>query len=95
LGIPLLLVATATEWAGPARLPRELVRAGFDVSVLAPRHALVAKSRYAGAVTYLSDAATPMQWAYMLAASLGARTPPPLHFLRCTVIHRNLAAGLQ
>jgi predicted ATP-grasp superfamily ATP-dependent carboligase len=69
------LVATATEWAGPARLPRELVRAGFDVSVLAPRHALVAKSRYAGAVTYLSDAATPMQWAYMLAASLGARTP--------------------
>jgi len=75
LGIPLLLVATATEWAGPARLPRELVRAGFDVSVLAPKRALLAKSRYAGAVTYLPDAATPMQWAYMLAASLGARTP--------------------
>jgi predicted ATP-grasp superfamily ATP-dependent carboligase len=75
LGIPLLLVATATEWAGPARLPRELVRAGFDVSVLAPMHALLTKSRYVGAVTYLPDAATPMQWAYMLAASLGARTP--------------------
>lgn len=75
LGIPLLLVATATQWAGPARLPRELVRAGFDVSVLAPKRALVAKSRYVGAVTYLPDAATPMQWAYMLAASLGALTP--------------------
>jgi predicted ATP-grasp superfamily ATP-dependent carboligase len=75
LGLSLLLVATATEWAGPARLPRELVRAGFDVSVFAPKRALVAKSRYAGAVTHLPDAATPMQWAYMLAASLGEHTP--------------------
>jgi predicted ATP-grasp superfamily ATP-dependent carboligase len=75
LGIPLLLVATATEWAGPARLPRELVRAGFHVSVLAPKRALLAKSRYVGSVTHLPDAATPMQWAYMLAASLGASAP--------------------
>lgn len=66
------MAATATEWAGPARLPRELVRAGFDVSVLAPKRALVAKSRYVSEVTYLPDATTPMQWAYMLAASLGA-----------------------
>lgn len=69
------MAATATEWAGPARLPRELVRAGFDVSVLAPKRALVAKSKYVGAVTHLPDATTPMQWAYMLAASLGARAP--------------------
>lgn len=75
MGIPLLLAATATEWAGPARLPRELVRAGFDVSVLAPKRALVAKSRYVSAVTHLPDATTPMQWAYMLAASIGARAP--------------------
>ncbi|MGH8315800.1 MAG: ATP-grasp domain-containing protein [Steroidobacterales bacterium] len=32
-------------------------------------------SRYVGAVTYLPEAATPMQWAYMLAASLGERSP--------------------
>ncbi|MEP6998421.1 MAG: ATP-grasp domain-containing protein [Betaproteobacteria bacterium] len=70
-----MLVATATKWAGPARLPRELVRAGFDVSVLAPKDALVAKSRYVGAVTHLPDAATPMHWAYMLAASFGEHAP--------------------
>ncbi len=75
LGIPVLLAATATKWAGPARLPRELARAGFDVSVLAPRGALVTESRYVAGVTYLPEAATPMQWAYMLAASLGERAP--------------------
>ena len=69
------MAATATEWAGPARLPRELARAGFEVSVLAPERALVAKSRYVRAVTYLPDATTPIQWAYLLAASLGERVP--------------------
>jgi predicted ATP-grasp superfamily ATP-dependent carboligase len=69
------LAATATKWAGPARLPRELVRAGFEVSVLAPKAALVAQSRYVAAVTHLPDAATPMQWVYMLAASIGERPP--------------------
>jgi predicted ATP-grasp superfamily ATP-dependent carboligase len=69
------LVATATEWAGPARLPRELARAGFEVSVLAPERALVAKSRHVRAVTYLPEATTPLQWAYLLAASLGQTAP--------------------
>lgn len=75
MGIPVLLAATATRWAGPARLPRELVRAGFDVSVLAPKGALLAESKYVGAVTRVPDAATPMQWAYMLAADVEQRAP--------------------
>jgi len=75
VGIPILLAATATRWASPARLPRELVRAGFDVSVLAPAGALVARSRYVTAVTHLPVEATPMQWAHLLAASVRSRTP--------------------
>ena len=75
MGISVLLAATATRWAGAARLPRELVRAGFDVSVLAPRGALVAESRHVAAVTLLPDGATPMQWLYMLLASIGERKP--------------------
>ena len=75
MGISVLLAATATRWAGPARLPRELVRAGFDVAVLAPKGALLAESRYVGAVTRVPDAATPMQWAYMLAADVEQHAP--------------------
>ena len=75
MGIPVLLAATATKWASPARLPCELVRAGFDVSVLAPRGALLVRSRYVSAVTYLPDGATPMQWAHMLAGAVGDRPP--------------------
>jgi predicted ATP-grasp superfamily ATP-dependent carboligase len=75
VGISVLLAATATRWAGPARLPRELVRAGFDVSVLAPKGALLAESRYVGAVTRVPDASTPMQWAYMLAADVEKHAP--------------------
>lgn len=73
--IPVLLAATSTKWSSPAQLPRELVRAGFDVSLLAPKEALVAKSRHVASVTYLPDTATPMQWAYMLAATVDQRTP--------------------
>jgi predicted ATP-grasp superfamily ATP-dependent carboligase len=75
VGIPVLLAATATKWAGPARLPRELVQAGFDVAVLAPKGALVAESRYVASVSNLPETATPMQWLYMLAASVDRWAP--------------------
>lgn len=75
MGIPVLLAATATKWAGPARLPRELVQAGFDVAVLAPRGALVAESRYVATVSHLPDTATPIQWLFMLAASVERWAP--------------------
>jgi hypothetical protein len=29
--MPVLLVATATQWFGTARIPRSLTRAGFEV----------------------------------------------------------------
>jgi predicted ATP-grasp superfamily ATP-dependent carboligase len=69
MGVPVLLVATATRSAAPAQLPKELAQAGFDVAVLAPRNALVAASRFVASVVHLPDAATPMQWVYMLVAT--------------------------
>ena len=71
----MLLAATATKWASPARLPCELVRAGFDVSVLAPQAALLTQSRYVARVTHIPEAATPMQWAHMLAGAIGDQPP--------------------
>jgi predicted ATP-grasp superfamily ATP-dependent carboligase len=75
VGIPVLLVATATKWASPARLPRELAQAGFDVAVLAPEAALVAQSRHVASVNHLPDTATPMHWLYMVAAIVASWTP--------------------
>ncbi len=75
MGIPVLLAATATKWASPARLPHELANAGFDVAVLAPKGALVAESRYVAAVSQLPDTATPMHWMYMIAALVESWAP--------------------
>jgi predicted ATP-grasp superfamily ATP-dependent carboligase len=62
-------------------LPAELVRAGFEVSLLAPRESLVTRSKYVSAVSHLPDAATPMQWAQLLAA--GVRQRPPRLIVPC------------
>ena len=75
MGIPILLAATATQWASPARLPYELGRAGFDVALVAPKEALVAQSRFVAAFTPLPDTATPRQWARLVAATVEARRP--------------------
>jgi Carbamoyl-phosphate synthase L chain, ATP binding domain len=75
VAIPVWLAATATGYATAARLPREFARAGFDVSVLAPKGALVTESRHVAGVSLLPDRATPMQWLYMLAASVEKRPP--------------------
>ena len=44
---PMLLVATATQWFGTARIPHSLTRAGFEVFLLAPKDTLAEKSRLA------------------------------------------------
>ena len=75
MGTPLLLAATATKWASPARLPYELGRAGFEVALIAPKDALVAQSRFVAAFTPLPDTATPRQWARLVAATVEARRP--------------------
>jgi hypothetical protein len=41
---PVLLVATATQWFGTARIPRSLTRAGFEVFLLAPKEASAGNS---------------------------------------------------
>ena len=75
MGIPVWLAATTTGYTAAARLPREFARAGFDVSVLAPKGALIAESRHVAGVSLLPDTATPMQWLYVLAASVDKQPP--------------------
>ena len=58
----MLLVATATQWFGTARIPRSLTRAGFEVSLLAPRDMLAEKSRFVARARHLPDNATLRQW---------------------------------
>lgn len=73
--IPVLLVCTATNGFGAARLPRALARAGFDVSLLAPRGALAEKSRFVSRIGHLPDDATPSQWVFAFAATVKATSP--------------------
>ena len=53
MGIPVLLVATTTTWFGTARIPKVLAAAGFDVSLLTPRHSLSEASRFIARIGYL------------------------------------------
>jgi predicted ATP-grasp superfamily ATP-dependent carboligase len=75
MSTPVLLVATATRWYGTARVPRSLAKAGFEVSLLAPRGTLAEKSRFVSKIGYLPDDANPMQWTYAFAASVRATSP--------------------
>jgi len=70
-----LLVATATTWLGTARIPRGLARAGFAVSLLAPRNSLAERSRFVTKIGYLPDRTTPRQWVHAFAATVGATAP--------------------
>jgi predicted ATP-grasp superfamily ATP-dependent carboligase len=63
-----LLAATASRWFGTARMPRSLTKAGFVVSLLAPRDSLAFRSRYIARVGVVRDTSTPMQWLLSLAA---------------------------
>ena len=70
-----LLVATATQWLGTARIPRGFARAGFTVSLLTPRNSLAEKSAFIAKIGFLPDEATPMQWAHAFAAAVVATSP--------------------
>jgi predicted ATP-grasp superfamily ATP-dependent carboligase len=72
---PVLLVTTATRWFGPARVPRALARAGFEVTLLAPRGSLAEHSGFVSKVGHIPDNATPMQWIFAFAASVKATSP--------------------
>jgi len=59
---PVILVATATQWYGAARMARCLAEAGFAVSLLTPRNSPSEKSRYIIKVGHLPDNATTREW---------------------------------
>ena len=71
----MLLVATATQWLGAARMPRVLSRAGFDVSVLIPKGSLAEKSRFVSRIGFLPPNATTREWVYAFAATVKATAP--------------------
>ena len=75
MSTPLLLLATDTRWVGPARAPRALAAAGFDVALLTPRDSLLEKSRFVGKIGHLPDRATAAQWVFAFAAMVKAVAP--------------------
>ena len=62
-----LIVALAIDWPAPARMPRELKRAGFNVAVLAKQGALCTQTRFADSVHIMSPDQTLPEWIEALA----------------------------
>ena len=72
---PLLMVATATQWLGAARMPRSLANAGFAVSLLVPRGSVAEKSRFLVNVGHLPVNATPAAWVEAFASMVESTSP--------------------
>lgn len=73
--ISALLVASTANWIGPARMPRALADAGFEVHLLAPSDSLIAKSRFLASRHSLPAGAKVLQWVDALAAAVDATAP--------------------
>jgi len=56
-------------------MPRSLARAGFEVSLLAPRGSLALHSRFVARSSVLRDESTPMQWLLSLVAMIAETEP--------------------
>jgi predicted ATP-grasp superfamily ATP-dependent carboligase len=72
---PLLMVATATQWLGAARMPRSLANAGFAVSLLVPRGSVAEQSRFLVNVGHLPVNATPAAWVEAFASMVASTSP--------------------
>ena len=72
---PVLLVSTATQYVGTARMPEALAKAGFEVSLLTPTNSLAAKSRFVAHCDFLPDNATPLQWLSSFIAMVDSVSP--------------------
>ena len=72
---PLLMVSTASQWLGPARMARALARADCEVSLLAPADSLAAKSRYVAKRHVLAGNAIPMEWLQSLIKAIDETAP--------------------
>jgi len=70
-----LLLSAATHWFAQARMPRCLARAGFEVSVLAPRGSLAEKSRFVKKIGAIPENTTVAQWMQAFAAMANATSP--------------------
>ena len=70
-----LLLSTATQYIGTARMPEALARAGFEVSLLTPRNSLAAKSRFVTQCEFLPNDATPRQWLSSFVAAVESVSP--------------------
>ena len=73
--LSILMVAAEMNWISTSRMPGALHHAGFDVTVLAPRDALVTKSRYARRVGHFPHDCTYALWVQTLAAAVRVQHP--------------------
>lgn len=70
-----LIVTMGTDAVAPARMPRELKRAGFDVTLLAPRDSFAAHTAFADRIGHFPDAVTLYQWVQALLGAMRAAPP--------------------
>ena len=71
----LLMVSTASQWLGPARMARALAKADFTVALLAPADSLAAKSRFVATHRVLVANAIPMEWLNALISAIDDLAP--------------------
>jgi hypothetical protein len=70
-----LLVTMGTDYIAPARMPFELQRAGFHVTLLAPRASLAAHTAGVDRLGLFPDGVTLQQWIHMLVSAIDASEP--------------------
>ena len=70
-----LLLSSATHWFAQARMPSCLARAGFEVSVLAPRGSLAEKSRFVKKIGPIAEGTTAAQWTQAFAEMANVTSP--------------------
>jgi Carbamoyl-phosphate synthase L chain, ATP binding domain len=78
---PVLLAAINSGWYGTVRIPSALARAGFEVSLLAPRSGPADLSRHVARKIVLPSPLTPLQWVHAFADAV--RTTAPRIVLPC------------
>ncbi|HEV7413812.1 MAG TPA: hypothetical protein VGP14_09155 [Casimicrobiaceae bacterium] len=71
----LLVVTVGIDYIAPARMPRDLQRAGFKVALLAPQSSLAAHTAFVDRVAYFPEATNLLEWIRALAAAIRAVDP--------------------
>ena len=65
-----LVVTMGTDYVAPARMPRELSRAGFAVTLIAPKGALATHTGFVDKVGYFPKNPTVYEWMQVLAGAM-------------------------